>query len=221
MNYPCKLIQDLLPLYHDGVCSSESCEIIKEHLSDCAECSGVLEEIRGAEIVDIPVENFRDTQKADSLKKIKRKLFRKQIIITVTALITTAAVMFGVWMFMCSSLQSVKTENISVHMIDGELVCRLRGGFPCQMSLKNIEVEPGKYYMFFSLYETKWDRFVMSNKEYREEILAYKGSNVQCIERVYYYKDNYFTDEMSGLDYLPEDDLDKMIEPCTLVWSKN
>ena len=31
MKYPCSLIQDLLPLYHDGVCSEESNKIIEAH----------------------------------------------------------------------------------------------------------------------------------------------------------------------------------------------
>ncbi len=36
--YPCEMIQDLLPLYHDGVCSKESEKIIKAHLSKCDAC---------------------------------------------------------------------------------------------------------------------------------------------------------------------------------------
>ena len=38
MKYPCSLIQDLLPLYHDGVCSEESNKIIEAHLSECSSC---------------------------------------------------------------------------------------------------------------------------------------------------------------------------------------
>ena len=38
MKYPCSLIQDLLPLYHDGVCSEESSKIIENHLSECSSC---------------------------------------------------------------------------------------------------------------------------------------------------------------------------------------
>lgn len=219
MSYQCKLIQDLLPLYHDGVCSDESREIIEEHLTNCAECSGILKEIRSAESVDIPVENSRGDQMADSLKKIKRRILRKQIIIAAAALFT-AAVLFGVWLFALSGVQTAKTENISVRMINGELVCRLRGGFPNGTYIKNVEVSPDKYYMFFTIYETKRDRLVMSNSEYRELFLAYRGSNAQQIERVYYYQDNNYKDAMTGIEMLPEDELDKIIEMCTLMWSK-
>ena len=35
MKISCDMIQDLLPLYHDGVCSEESKKIIEEHLQIC------------------------------------------------------------------------------------------------------------------------------------------------------------------------------------------
>ena len=38
MNISCKVIQDLLPLYHDNVCSPESSAMIEEHLKDCEAC---------------------------------------------------------------------------------------------------------------------------------------------------------------------------------------
>lgn len=214
MSYPCKLIQDLLPLYHDGVCSDESREIIEEHLTNCAECSGILEEIRAAESVSIPADHVREAQKTDSLKKIKKKLLRQQIIIAVTALFTSAAILFGISFFLMSSLQAVKAENISVQMIDGELVCVLHGGFLNSMSIKNVEVSSDggeKYYMFFSIEESKWDRLVKSRSEYKE-VLAY---NPQNIERVYYY-----TGDNTWIDFLPEEELNIVIDRSTLMWSK-
>lgn len=42
MSKQCKIIEDLLPLYHDGVCSEESRQMIEEHLSQCEECRRLL-----------------------------------------------------------------------------------------------------------------------------------------------------------------------------------
>lgn len=50
MSKQCKIIEDLLPLYHDGVCSDESNQMIEEHLSHCEECRNLLSKI-DAEIV--------------------------------------------------------------------------------------------------------------------------------------------------------------------------
>ena len=38
MNVPCGLIQDLLPLYYDEVCSQESRSLVEEHLAECPAC---------------------------------------------------------------------------------------------------------------------------------------------------------------------------------------
>ena len=43
MNYPCGLIRDLLPLYHDDICSPESRSAIEAHCSECADCKKILE----------------------------------------------------------------------------------------------------------------------------------------------------------------------------------
>ena len=35
MKVACKVIEDLLPLYRDQVCSRESRDMVDEHLKDC------------------------------------------------------------------------------------------------------------------------------------------------------------------------------------------
>lgn len=58
MSKQCKIIEDLLPLYHDGVCSAESREMIEEHLAQCEKCRKTLGQIEGelAEPVTLEVE---------------------------------------------------------------------------------------------------------------------------------------------------------------------
>ena len=46
MNYPCSVIQDLLPLYIDGVCSQESRKLVEAHLAECTVCGQILEEMK-------------------------------------------------------------------------------------------------------------------------------------------------------------------------------
>ena len=45
MKISCKIIEDLLPLYHDGVCSEESKIVVREHLKDCERFKDVLNTI--------------------------------------------------------------------------------------------------------------------------------------------------------------------------------
>ena len=38
MKLSCKVIEDMLPMYYDGVCSDESAALVEEHLKECPEC---------------------------------------------------------------------------------------------------------------------------------------------------------------------------------------
>ncbi len=68
MKLPCEIIRDLLPLYHDGVCSEVSKTIVSEHLKTCESCSHMLADIH--EEVDIPKP---DTDEGKPLRAIRRK----------------------------------------------------------------------------------------------------------------------------------------------------
>ncbi|MDO5558593.1 MAG: zf-HC2 domain-containing protein [Oscillospiraceae bacterium] len=39
MKITCDIVRDLLPLYHDGVCSQDSRQLVEEHLSSCERCA--------------------------------------------------------------------------------------------------------------------------------------------------------------------------------------
>lgn len=46
MNKICEIVQDLLPLYVDGVCSHSAAELVEEHVRDCETCRTVHEKMR-------------------------------------------------------------------------------------------------------------------------------------------------------------------------------
>lgn len=50
--YDCELIQDLLPLYQDNVCSDVSRKIVEEHLAECDACSNVAEKLKNTTVDD-------------------------------------------------------------------------------------------------------------------------------------------------------------------------
>ena len=70
MKQNCEIIKDLLPLYIDDACSSESKKSVEEHLQECIDCNIELENLKS----DIP--NARDlkyTDEVNPLKTIKKK----------------------------------------------------------------------------------------------------------------------------------------------------
>lgn len=44
--YSCEMVQDLLPLYRDCVCSSTSRQVVEEHLQECADCRLIVKRLQ-------------------------------------------------------------------------------------------------------------------------------------------------------------------------------
>ena len=68
-NQSCDIIQDLLPLYIDGVCSAASKALIKEHLLTCEKCRDTEKIYRENAFTAEKIE----IKQIDGLKKIKAK----------------------------------------------------------------------------------------------------------------------------------------------------
>ena len=87
----CNIIQDLLPLYRDGVCSSESVRAVEEHLETCAACRTVYEEMRQEPIVPEPI-RVQARQEARVLQGVKKKFStRRWLSVLAVALVSLAA----------------------------------------------------------------------------------------------------------------------------------
>lgn len=66
----CKIVQDLLPSYIDGLTNEETNQFIKEHMKDCDECLKVLEDMEKELKQD---KKKVSKQEVDYMKKYKRK----------------------------------------------------------------------------------------------------------------------------------------------------
>ena len=77
--YDCQIVQDLLPLYKDGVCSAESRKIVEEHLVTCEDCRHLKEQLENTAIEDRLV-----TETADVIGKHEKKERRRSATIGMT-----------------------------------------------------------------------------------------------------------------------------------------
>lgn len=71
MNIPCEIVEDLLPLYTDNVCTDQSRRAVAEHLSECEKCRKLI-----IEAGSIPVPQIEPNQRCsdDAIKKGLRKI---------------------------------------------------------------------------------------------------------------------------------------------------
>lgn len=66
----CKIIQDLLPLYADGIASEETSEAVREHIAECEECGEIYKKMTERTQIIESTQNKRDV---DYMKKIKSR----------------------------------------------------------------------------------------------------------------------------------------------------
>ncbi len=92
MKLNCKVIEDLLPLYLDDICSEESREIVEEHLKECEECRKL---IHITETVSVPQIIPKKTEKDRIIIKGFRKLRRHWLVSLFLVIILIPASVLG------------------------------------------------------------------------------------------------------------------------------
>lgn len=220
MNYPCNLIQDLLPLYLDGVCSEESKTVVEQHLIKCPNCRKYYSAMRESdEIIIMPPNAEREIQKATSFQSVKKTLFRKQILIAAVSIIVLAVIAFAVISVLKNSVGIVEYENnISVSMIDGSLVGRLNGSQETYIKIIRTTIEADgqeENYLFYYLSDTKWNDLTTSRQVFSEYVLCPIDKGADQIDRVYYYTGDY-----TGIETMGSDKLQEIINASVLLWSR-
>ena len=220
MKYPCSLIHDLLPLYHDGVCSEESNKVIENHLSECSSCKDYYISLCEAdEIFTAPKDTGVEMKKAASFRTIKRRMRKKQILVVILAFVIFAVISISVVELLKKSEQVITYEdNISVSMVDDSLIGRLQGNQANHLKIKQVEIENNgnaSTYLFFYMSGTKWDDLITNNDVFSEYVLCAADKGAAHIDCVFYYTGDY-----TGIESMDLGDLQKIMDSSILLWSK-
>ena len=222
MKHPCNVIRDLLPLYVDEVCSAESRKMIEEHLKECSECKAYMESMsddgsKANQMIQDDPEN--ENRKVSSLRNVKKKIQRRQILTAVVTVLILVCVSFAV----IGGLKRVNRiveydNNLSVSMVDGSLVGRLYGSCYTDLKIRNISVDNGgasSNYIFYRVSDTLWDDISTSKNMMTEYVICPAEKSADMVDRVYYY-----TGDLSGLENMDEAELQTVIQNSILLWEK-
>lgn len=102
MKLSCKVMEDLLPLYRDGVCSEESRQLVDEHLRECAACKDVLHSLNEEVVLGDQVEKAQPLLSVKmTWNKEKRKAFLKGLGIALAACIVLVVALIGLTQWKC------------------------------------------------------------------------------------------------------------------------
>ena len=126
----CDIIQDMLPLYYDEVCSADSRKMIEEHLQECEKCSNIFQKLKTECVVDTKenAESIQSSVMGKMAHSWKRSLLRSFIIgIVITTIVLTA--IFGTYYALFIRQNSmVSPEQISISaysLTDEQITFRL------------------------------------------------------------------------------------------------
>lgn len=124
MKLPCGVIEDLLPLYHDGVCSKETRKIVEKHVEECFDCRLLLKKMDAQ--VDVEHDAPDDEGALRAIGKRAKKAGIKRIFV---GLLAAAAIVFIGWTATNLTIVPVPTEKISINDLsmtrDGTIVFQL------------------------------------------------------------------------------------------------
>lgn len=221
MKYPCNIILDLLPLYHDGVCSTESADAIKEHLNECESCRAYYQSLQASDSLPIGHNsNEEEIRKVASLKAVKKKILCKRVLTAVLSIAIVLSLAFGSFVYMENKAVVIEyRDNIEVSQKDGDLIARLAGNTYTQASSTLVTVNKNgqaENNLYFYLSTSLWDDVAASNsRTFSEYVLAYEEKGAGEIDHVY-----YFTGDYNGLENLSAEELTKETQGSVLLWSK-
>lgn len=127
MEYKCELIKDLMPLYHDGVCSEASASAVEEHLAHCEACKDAYQALLRSDGVTPESPPSPEPQAlGESLKRVKRRAAWKTVIACVLAVAVLATGVTGTGMWLNANtivmpedlIANVEMETVQVYPVE-------------------------------------------------------------------------------------------------------
>ena len=107
MKIGCEIIKDLLPLYHDEICSDESKVAVENHLCECKDCKNYYEKLKGSDVIEeAAFDEEAEAKKSESIKKVRKRIKRRVVKIILFAVggyilhqIILVSIIIGIFMY--------------------------------------------------------------------------------------------------------------------------
>ncbi len=179
----CDIIKDLLPLYIDGVCSSDSIDIIEEHLKDCPHCEAELLNLQ--KDTDIKPEIDKDIDKAvkNANKKIKKG--NKKVAITTISIISVILLVVGIISYLIIPVKLAQQDFYNDNL------AAISVAYEIELNDKN---EPNFKGQFASFYLNKnLGKYTYTKQNTESETLEFDNGKSIAIVSVPFQKENIKT----------------------------
>lgn len=222
MNWQCGIIRDLMPLYHDNVCSEESRAAVEEHISECNDCREYYKQLSDeTEKAVVPeIEN----RKAESLRAVSRR-FKRGVTVSVilAAALVLVSVICGGIMLIGKDKRTIEYDggNITVSMKPEGLIATVKGTWYSGARIKSVFIKDNgkeKLIKIFRLEDTEWDDFATPDSKTYDFTIAYADMDADRVDAVYYYSGEL--NKYKGMEEMPPDELSNLLDEMNLLWEK-
>ena len=212
----CDIIRDLLPLYIDGVVSDATKNLVETHLEDCDACRKEAEWMR--ETVTLPTNEKVQEAEVKALKKLKKRFFKKKVIVALVTACLTLVVAAGGYSYMAMAEEEIpydsskmkiedKTGALYFTYLGDDLDCTYVAG-PLKLQvdgeIKNVGI---LYYT-----TTPWSTHIQPLLEEDKSNDPFYGWSTDKIDQVYY--------GAYDIEGSIEEDDTTLLEGKQLIWEK-
>lgn len=207
----CTVIQDILPLYVDEVVSDDTKKIVEEHLQLCESCQKEYLSMKNE--LAIPAKS-----KPSLFENFRKKWRKKKIIISLASTLSTAIVLFGLFVLLFGYQRAIPYTNdmIKIEEKNNKLYSLYSGeSFVSVKTTHPMEVELNgerKKVSFIFYTDTAGDKWMNRNKKILDARFELPDS--EETDAVYYAK--YDVAEISS----GKVEWDSILDNGVLIWEK-
>lgn len=232
MKDSCEIIKDLLPLYHDNVCSNESRNMVEKHLIECDSCKKYLDSMN-SDFMKNDIERAEEQVKLDRLKGIKKKLFQKKVMISIVSALCAFVIFLGGFSLVFHYQMPIPYEDglVGVNIADDGLLDITFNGkdYYCSYAYtKLIEkdgIEQNAAFIYYT--NTIWTKYFSkphSNETFKysiESVFVYDVENGEIkqtnndITAVYYLVGDY-----NEYINMSNEEFSEVLQEAILIWEK-
>lgn len=176
----CDIIRDMLPLYLDDVVSDATKEMVEEHLQSCTSCRAEAAALK--KDVILPASKSQRFADARVIKKIKNKIFRKKVIISLITVAAVLAVGAGVYTLLVlpKSIIPYEESGVSVSSVsigdsgNSQIYCNIaavEAAGSVSHDPVTVQTEDGKKtVVILYAYSTPWSKYIQPHLEDEAEM---------------------------------------------------
>ena len=169
MKLDCAIIEDLLPLYHEGMLSEQSKQAVDEHIKDCPSCSKELKQLRESPALPqspaLPLNNFS--------KSIKKRRLLAVLLAGMLLLAAASAVVAYLTDYNYLSYQEGLVEV--TRQADTLQVRHKAPGYSLEVNTSRDPERPGLTMIELSLFKPRFELLPVISRQARTPLIHQDG----------------------------------------------